>query len=44
MFLPLPLLGVIFFVAFEILVSVLQAYVFALLTGVYIGSSLHAEH
>ena len=43
-FLPLPALGVIFFVAFEILVSVLQAYVFALLTGVYIGSSLHAEH
>ena len=43
-FFPLPLFGVIFFVAFEILVSVLQAYVFALLTGVYIGSSLHAEH
>ena len=43
-FLPLPVLAVIFFVAFEILVSVLQAYVFALLTGVYIGSSLHAAH
>ncbi len=43
-FFPLPLFGVIFFVAFEILVSVLQAYVFALLAGVYIGSSLHAEH
>ena len=43
-FFPLPLFGVIFFVAFEILVSVLQAYVFALLTGVYIGTSLHAEH
>lgn len=43
-FLPLPLFALIFFVAFEILVSVLQAYVFALLTGVYIGSSLHAEH
>ena len=43
-FFPLPLFGVVFFVAFEILVSVLQAYVFALLTGVYIGSSLHAEH
>ena len=40
-FLPLPVLAVIFFVAFEILVSVLQAYVFALLTGVYIGTSLH---
>lgn len=43
-FFPLPLFGVIFFVAFEVLVSFLQAYVFALLTGVYIGSSLHDEH
>ncbi len=43
-FLPLPALAMIFFVAFEVLVSVLQAYVFALLTGVYIGSSLHADH
>jgi F-type H+-transporting ATPase subunit a len=43
-FLPLPVLAVIFFVAFELLVSFLQAYVFALLSGVYIGSSMHAEH
>jgi F-type H+-transporting ATPase subunit a len=43
-FLPLPLFAVIFFTAFELLVSFLQAYVFALLTGVYIGSSLHADH
>jgi F-type H+-transporting ATPase subunit a len=43
-FFPLPVLAVIFFVAFELLVSFLQAYVFALLAGVYIGSSLHAEH
>lgn len=43
-FLPLPVVAVIFFVAFEILVSFLQAYVFALLTGVYIGSSLHEAH
>ena len=43
-FLPLPVLGVIFFTAFEVLVSFLQAYVFALLAGVYIGSSLHPEH
>ena len=40
-FLPLP---VIFFVAFEILVSFLQAYVFALLTGVYIHSAASHEH
>jgi F-type H+-transporting ATPase subunit a len=43
-FLPLPVIAVIFFTAFELLVSFLQAYVFALLTGVYIGSSLHADH
>lgn len=43
-FLPLPVFGVIAFTAFEVLVSFLQAYVFALLTGVYIGTSLHAEH
>ncbi len=43
-FLPLPVIAVIFFTAFEVLVSVLQAYVFALLTGVYIGTSLHADH
>ena len=43
-FLPLPVIAVIFFTAFELLVSFLQAYVFALLSGVYIGSSLHADH
>jgi F-type H+-transporting ATPase subunit a len=43
-FLPLPVFGVIFFVAFEILVSFLQAYVFALLTGVYIHSAASHEH
>lgn len=43
-FLPLPLLGVIFFTAFELLVSFLQAYVFTLLTGVYIHSAVSHEH
>lgn len=43
-FLPLPVFGVIFFVAFETMVSLLQAYVFALLAGVYISSSLSADH
>ncbi len=42
--LPAPVFAVIFFTAFEVLVSFLQAYVFALLTGVYIGSSLHPAH
>ena len=43
-FLPLPVFALVFFIAFEVLVSFLQAYVFALLAGVYIGTSLHAEH
>jgi len=41
---PLPLLGVVFFTAFEVLVSFLQAYVFTLLTGVYINSAASHEH
>ena len=43
-FLPLPVVAVIFFTAFEILVSFLQAYVFALLAGVYIGAAVSHEH
>lgn len=43
-FLPLPYLGLVFFTAFEILVAFLQAYVFALLTGVYIQSAASHEH
>jgi F-type H+-transporting ATPase subunit a len=43
-FLPLPFAGLIFFFVFEILVSFLQAYVFALLTGVYIGLAVSHEH
>jgi F-type H+-transporting ATPase subunit a len=43
-FLPLPVVAVIFFTAFELLVSFLQAYVFALLTGVYIGAAISHDH
>jgi len=43
-FLPLPLFGVVFFIAFETLVSFLQAYVFTLLTAVYIDSATSHEH
>lgn len=32
------------FVAFELMVAFLQAYIFALLTGVYIGGALHPAH
>jgi F-type H+-transporting ATPase subunit a len=41
---PLPLAGVIFFTAFEVFVSFLQAYVFTLLTGVYINAAISHEH
>lgn len=34
----------IFLVAFEVLVAVLQAYIFTILAAVYIGSSIHTEH
>lgn len=43
-FLPLPALAVVFFTLFEILVSVLQAYVFTLLASVYIGGAMHPDH
>jgi len=43
-FAPLPLAGVIFFTAFEVFVSFLQAYVFTLLTGVYIHAAASHEH
>ena len=40
----LPLFMLIFLTAFEILVSVLQAYIFTILTAVYIGGARHPEH
>jgi F-type H+-transporting ATPase subunit a len=43
-FMPLPLFAVVFFTAFEVLVSFLQAYVFTLLTGVYINAAVSHEH
>ena len=42
--LPLPAAAVVAFTAFELLVSFLQAYVFTLLAGVYIGAAISHEH
>jgi F-type H+-transporting ATPase subunit a len=39
----LTILMLIFLTAFEVLVSFLQAYIFAMLTGVYIGSSMEGH-
>ena len=44
LFSPLPFVGLIAFTAFEVLVSVLQAYIFTILTAVYIAESMHEEH
>jgi F-type H+-transporting ATPase subunit a len=43
-FLPLPAFAMVFFTLFEVMVSFLQAYVFALLSGVYIGMAISHEH
>ena len=43
-FMPLPAFAVVIFTAIEFLVSFLQAYVFTLLTGVYINAAQSHEH
>jgi F-type H+-transporting ATPase subunit a len=40
----LPFGMLVFLTAFEILVALLQAYIFAILAAVYIGGSMHPEH
>ena len=40
----LPLFMLIFLTAFEVLVAFLQAYIFTILTAVYIGGATHPEH
>ena len=42
--LPLPALMLVFLTGFEILVAFLQAYIFTILTAVYIGGAMHPEH
>jgi F-type H+-transporting ATPase subunit a len=40
----LPLFMLVFLTAFEVLVAFLQAYIFTILTAVYIGGATHPEH
>ena len=40
----LPMFMLIFLTAFEVLVAFLQAYIFTILTAVYIGGAMHPEH
>lgn len=42
--LPFPFLLLIGLTAFELLIALLQAFIFTILTAVYIGSSTHPEH
>ena len=42
--LPLPFVMLVLLTAFEILVAVLQAFIFTILTAVYIGGAMHPEH
>jgi F-type H+-transporting ATPase subunit a len=42
--LPLPFAMLVALMGFEILVAVLQAFIFTILTAVYIGGAMHPEH
>ena len=42
--LPFPFALLVALTGFEMLVSFLQAFIFTILTAVYIGSSMHPEH
>jgi F-type H+-transporting ATPase subunit a len=42
--LPLPAVMLVLLTGFEILVAVLQAFIFTILTAVYIGGAMHPEH
>jgi F-type H+-transporting ATPase subunit a len=42
--LPLPAIVLILLTAFEVMVAFLQAYIFTILTAVYIGGAIHPEH
>ena len=42
--LPLPFIMLVLLTAFEILVAVLQAFIFTILAAVYIGGAMHPEH
>ncbi len=43
-FSPLPFVGLIALTALELLVALLQAYIFTTLTAVYVAESIHPEH
>ncbi|MFN7177827.1 MAG: F0F1 ATP synthase subunit A, partial [Thermaurantiacus sp.] len=44
LFFPVPLVMTVAFYALELLVAVVQAYVFALLTCIYLNDSINLSH
>ena len=42
--LPLPAIMLVLLTGFEVLVAVLQAFIFTILTAVYIGAATHPDH
>ena len=42
--LPLPVVVLILLTGFELMVAFLQAYIFTILTAVYIGGAMHPDH
>jgi F-type H+-transporting ATPase subunit a len=43
-FMPLPFIMLVFLTGFELMVAFLQAYIFTILTAVFIGGAMHPEH
>jgi F-type H+-transporting ATPase subunit a len=41
---PLPILGIIFVSLLEILIALIQAYIFTILSAVFIGLAIHPQH
>ena len=44
LFIPLPFFMLTAMTGFEILVALLQAYIFTILTAVYVGEAIHPQH
>jgi F-type H+-transporting ATPase subunit a len=41
---PFPILGIIFVSLLEILIALIQAYIFTILSAVFIGAAIHPQH
>jgi len=41
---PFPIFGILFVSVLEILIALIQAYIFTILSGVFIGMALHPQH